>query len=76
MPFDFPDVLALIAPRPVFVNAPLGDTNFDVRGVRECLDEVRRLFPEWRLEAEFPACGHDFPQEVRSKAWDFLDCAL
>lgn len=76
MPFDFADVLALIAPRPVFVNAPPGDGNFDVRGVRECLDEVRRLFPEGRLEAEFPASGHGFPQEVRSKAWEFLDRVL
>ena len=28
IPFDFPDVLAAIAPRPVFVHAPLSDTNF------------------------------------------------
>ncbi len=76
MPFDFADVLALIAPRPVFVNAPLGDGNFDVQGVRECLAEVRLLFPEGRLEAEFPACGHDIPQIVRAKAWQFLDRVL
>ncbi len=76
MPFDFPDVLALIAPRPVFVNAPVRDANFDVRGVRECLDEVRPLFPEGRLAAEFPDCGHDFPAEVREAAWQFLDRVL
>ncbi len=73
MPFDFTDVLALIAPRPVFVNAPLGDGNFDVRGVRECLDAVRRHFPRGRLAAEFPDCGHDFPPEVRQRAWAFLE---
>lgn len=76
VPFDFPDVLALIAPRPVFVNAPLRDGNFDVRGVRECLDEVRPLFPEGRLAAEFPDCGHDFPAKVRETAWQFLDRVL
>lgn len=76
MPFDFPDVLALIAPRPLFVNAPLGDSNFDVQGVRECLAAVRPLFPEGRLEAEYPACGHTFPHDVRTRAWQFLDRAL
>ncbi|MEJ5366804.1 MAG: alpha/beta fold hydrolase [Bryobacteraceae bacterium] len=76
MPFDFPDVLALIAPRPVFVSAPLGDDNFDVQGVRECLDEVRSLFPDGRLRAEFPGCGHDFPADVREMAWQFLDSFL
>jgi acetyl esterase/lipase len=76
MPFDFPDVLALIAPRAVFVNAPIEDANFDVRGVRECLDAVRGLFPRGRLAAEFPACGHDFPQAVRRKAWEWLERVL
>lgn len=76
MPFDFADVLALIAPRPVFVSAPLGDDNFDVQGVRECLASVRRLFPRERLVARFPACGHDFPDQVRAEAWRFLDRML
>lgn len=73
MPFDFPDVLALIAPRPVFVNAPLEDDNFDVTGVKECLDAVRLRFPRGRLVAEFPACGHDFPAPVRGRAWSWLE---
>ena len=35
MPFDFTEVLAALAPRPVFINAPLGDDNFNVlRGSR------------------------------------------
>ncbi|MCI0628937.1 MAG: hypothetical protein L0387_46040, partial [Acidobacteria bacterium] len=36
MPFDFPEVLAAIAPRAVYVSAPLGDSNFEVSGVRKC----------------------------------------
>ena len=35
MPFDFPGVLAALAPRPVFINAPLNDANFEVSGVRD-----------------------------------------
>lgn len=76
MPFDFPDVLALIAPRPLFVSAPLGDDNFDVQGVRECLDAVRSLFPRGRLAAEFPDCGHDWPEPVRRRAWSWLERVL
>ncbi len=76
MPFDFPDVLALIAPRPLFVNAPLGDDNFAVEGVRECLDAVRNRFPKGRLVAEFPDCGHDWPAPVRHRAWAWLERVL
>jgi dipeptidyl aminopeptidase/acylaminoacyl peptidase len=76
MPFDFTDVFALIAPRPVFVSAPLHDDNFDVTGVRECLDAVRAQFPRERLMAEFPDCGHDFPEPVRRRAWEWLESVL
>ena len=76
MPFDFHDVFRLIAPRPVFVNAPAGDANFDQAGVREVLAAVRDKFPRGKLAAEFPDCGHDFPPEVREKAWRFLERVL
>ncbi len=76
MPFDFSDVLALIAPRPVFVNAPLGDDNFSVEGVRECLDAVGSLFPAGRLAAEFPDFGHGWPEPVRGRAWSWLERVL
>lgn len=76
MPFDFADVFELIAPRAVFVSAPLRDDNFDVRGVRETLERVAGRFPRGRLEAEFPDCGHDFPPEARETAWRFLERAL
>lgn len=76
MPFDFTDVFELIAPRAVFVSAPLRDDNFDVQGVRETLERVEKHFPRGRLAAEFPDCGHDFPPEVREKAWRFLERVL
>lgn len=76
MPFDFTDVFELIAPRAVFVSAPLRDDNFDVQGVRETLERVEKHFPRGRLATEFPDCGHDFPPEVREKAWRFLERVL
>jgi dienelactone hydrolase len=71
MPFDFPDVLAAIAPRPVFVNAPLHDANFEVSGVDDCARAVQDLFGE-RLVVKHPDCEHDFPPEIREEAYAFL----
>ena len=68
MPFDFPEVLAALAPRAVFVNAPLRDANFDVDGVRECVAAYRGK----HLETVYPDAGHDFPPDVRKRAYRFL----
>jgi pimeloyl-ACP methyl ester carboxylesterase len=37
MPFDFTEVLAAVAPRAVFISAPLHDDNFELSGVKDCL---------------------------------------
>ncbi len=80
MPFDFPEVLAAIAPRAIFTNAPLRDSNFDVRGVRESISAARRIYEllggEHHLEAFYPSCDHDFPFEARARAYKFLDARL
>ena len=73
MPFDFGDVLRAIAPRRLFVNAPEHDANFDVSGVRECLREVAAGFPRGHLTAEHPDCAHDFPPDVRERAYRWLE---
>ena len=44
MPFDFHEVVAALAPRPFFVNAPLKDANFDVRGVTEAVEAARPVY--------------------------------
>ncbi|MBI5086199.1 MAG: alpha/beta fold hydrolase [Acidobacteria bacterium] len=77
MPFDFPGVLSAIAPRPLFINAPVHDANFDPAGVDDCVNAVRPLYrhaPHLRLE--HPDAGHDFPPEVRQRAWQFLESVL
>jgi dienelactone hydrolase len=80
MPFDFTEILAAIAPRPVFVVAPLGDANFEVSGVYDCLEAawpVYELFgARGELAALHPDCEHDFPPEAREQAYTFLDRAL
>jgi dienelactone hydrolase len=78
VPFDFTEILGALAPRPVFINAPAGDSNFEVSGVRDCvaaaLPVYQRVFhaPD-RLIAVHPDTGHDFPPEVRRQAYAFLD---
>jgi hypothetical protein len=77
MPFDFSEVLAAVAPRPVFINAPLRDPNFAVAGVKDCVLAARPVYrllgAADRLAAQYPDCGHDFPPAIRQAAYDWLD---
>ena len=77
MPFDFHEVLAALAPRGVFVNAPLRDDNFDVEGVREVVASAGEVFhlygAENRLVVIHPDIGHGFPPEIRQQAYDWLN---
>jgi dienelactone hydrolase len=76
VPFDFPEVLASLAPRPVFVSAPKGDDNFPYTGVVDCLVAARPVYELMgagrTLVAEHPAIGHEFPSETRAKAYAWL----
>jgi dienelactone hydrolase len=80
MPFDFTELLAALAPRPVFINAPRHDANFELSGVHDCLAAampVYRLFgAEAALVARHPECGHAFPREIREAAYEWLDEVL
>ncbi len=80
MPFDFHEVLAAIAPRAVFIVAPLHDDNFDVAGVRECVEAARPIYKLLghadRLQAVYPDAAHDFPQQEREQAYAFFDRAF
>jgi dienelactone hydrolase len=81
MPFDFPEVLASIAPRPIYVNAPRGDANFAVAGVEKCETAVRPLYADLfkigdRLVFEYPDAAHDFPTEVRQRVYNWLKVVL
>jgi hypothetical protein len=77
VPFDFTELIAGIAPRPLFTNSPLHDDNFDVGGVRKVIaaaGEVYQLLEARdRLRAEYPDAKHDFPEAVRQAAYEWLD---
>ncbi|HID23623.1 MAG TPA: hypothetical protein EYP14_14670, partial [Planctomycetaceae bacterium] len=80
MPFDFYEVLAAIAPRAVFINAPDRDANFAVVGVRKVVGKVRAVYAllgaSSGLHVIYPPCAHDFPDDVRSEAYAWLDRVL
>lgn len=80
MPFDFPELLAALAPRALFVNAPTGDDNFDVDGVRTCVETAEKAYAlhnsAERLVAAYPDAAHDFPPAIREQAYTVLDAAL
>jgi dienelactone hydrolase len=80
MPFDFTEVLGVLAPRAVFVNAPLHDDNFDASGVEDCIRAAKPVFELFgvkdNLRVVHPEGGHDFPVEAREQAYAFIDHAL
>ncbi|MCC5938125.1 MAG: alpha/beta fold hydrolase [Lunatimonas sp.] len=80
LPFDFTDIISVLAPRAFFSNSPTGDGNFDVNGVKHALGEIEPVFRylgvSENLEVHFPDVGHDFPLEVRHAAYRFMDLQL
>jgi hypothetical protein len=76
MPFDFTEVLAAVAPRPAFINAPVGDTNFELSGVQDCVAAARPVYDLFgrphNVVLATPDSGHDFPPEVRQAAYEWL----
>jgi dienelactone hydrolase len=77
VPFDFTEVLGALAPRPVFVNAPISDSNFEVSGVKDCEAAARAVYrtvfaADDRLVARYPEGGHGFSADARQQAYDFL----
>lgn len=78
MPFDFPELLASLAPRHLYINAPLNDSNFEVSGVRDCVDKAQPAYTQVfkvkdNLVVDYPDAGHEFPKAVRESAYAFLD---
>ncbi|MBL8793273.1 MAG: alpha/beta fold hydrolase, partial [Planctomycetia bacterium] len=80
MPFDFTELLGVLAPRAVFINAPLKDSNFEVSGVQDCVTAAMPVYGLFhareQLFASYPDAGHEFPPAVRQTAYGYIDRAL
>ena len=80
IPFDFPELLGALAPRPFFVNAPLHDSNFQAESVDRCAAAATAVYKllggEGKLVVKHPDCEHDFPDEMRQEAYRVIDSVL
>ena len=77
IPFDFDEIIAVLAPRPFFSNSPVYDLNFSVEGVRKAESRVREVYrfmnAEDAIRFVYPRVGHDFPSDIREDAYRFID---
>ena len=80
IPFDFHDMIAALAPRPCFISAPLGDSNFRWRSVDSVVETARVVYDLYgageALQVVHPDCDHDFPNAVRQRAYRVIAKAL
>ncbi len=80
LPFEFSEVLAAIAPRSLFINAPLHDDIFDVAGVGECVAATLPVYALFEgglgIVIYHPNCRHEFPPSVREAAYRFVNAVF
>lgn len=77
IPFDFHEMIGALAPRPVFINAPLRDSNFKWESVSRVMAAASQIYRLHRvpqnLRVEHPDCEHDFPDAMRQIAYELCD---
>lgn len=76
LPFDFPELVAALAPRPFITCSAVGDGDFNVQGVKDCLmfaTPAYKLYgAEDRLAGHYPEGPHGFPPSSQKAAFEFL----
>jgi len=76
VPFDFYELIACLAPRHVYVNAPLRDANFRWQSVDRIADAALPLFKlhqaESHLQIVHPDSDHDFPDTERLASYELI----
>ena len=64
IPFDFHELVGALAPRPVFISAPLKDSNFKWESVDRVVKAAREVYALYgvpqNLTVDHPDCEHDF----------------
>jgi len=80
IPFDFHELLGALAPRRVFVTAPLHDTNFRWQSVDRCIAAAKPVYGLLggadRLSVVHPDCDHNFPEEIRLESYRVIASVL
>lgn len=80
VPFDWPELVATLAPRGLYTNAPVGDSNFDSAGVKVCENAARPVYELFGASKSFifayPEAAHDFPANERRASYQFIEAEL
>ena len=80
VPFDFHELVAALAPRRCLIVAPLHDSNFQWQSVDRIASAAWPIYElhdqRSNLRVEHPECGHDFPEEMRLLAYEFIDASF
>ena len=80
IPFDFPDLLSSLAPRKIFINAPLHDSNFRWKSVQRCAAIVQDAYKVHQrgshVIVRHPDTPHDFVQAMRKEAYEMIESVL
>ena len=77
IPFDFHELVGALAPRTCLLSAPLKDDNFRWQSVDRIAAAARPVYellgqPQALIVAH-PDCAHDFPDEMREKAYRLFE---
>jgi dienelactone hydrolase len=80
IPFDFAELIGALAPRPVFVSAPLHDNVMDVEGVKGAIAAASAVYELRKvgnaLRVVYPDGGRDFTAAARAEVYTWLDRLL
>ncbi len=80
LPFDFHELVASLAPRPMFVFAAELDDDFAVSGVRDVIKSAHQIYELHgsadSLIAHYEPVPHSFPATAREAAYRFLETHL
>ncbi len=76
VPWDYYELIACLAPRLVYVNAPVRDANFRWDSVDRIADAARPVFAlhgkAENLLVRHPDCEHDFPDGERLESYEWI----
>lgn len=77
IPFDFHEMIGALAPRAFLAISPKRDSNFKWESVDRIIAAARPVFQLHRvadrIAVEHPDVEHDFPPEMRQKAYAWLE---
>lgn len=80
IPLDFHELIGSLAPRRVMIVAPLGDDNFRAASVDRIAAAAREVYQLYgkpsHLQVLHPDCKHDFPDDAREAAYEWIDQTL